>query len=97
MALQLFKTEKKIDTIPSDNIQEIFKLIHTPSVPLLELFLMGCGKLHQCIVQYSSPVVLTRIPEGLWKVETACFMFDPGMEMLRPAIGAKKKKRPFTR
>lgn len=50
---------------------------------------MVCGKLPQSIVQNPSPIVLTRIPEGFWKVEAACFMFDP---MWKCCIQTQRKK-----
>ena len=89
MASQLFKMEKKIDTISSDNIREIFKLIHVPSVSLGALP-TGCGKLLECIVRNSSPVVLTSLLACLWKEEAASFIFDPCMEKPYPARGKKK-------
>lgn len=93
MALQLFKMEEKIDTVSSDNIQEIVKLIHTPSEPLLELFLMVCGKLSQCIVQNPAPVVLNHYTRRSLESRGCLFYVWPHVEMLHPAIRGKEKKK----
>lgn len=77
MASQLFKMEKKTDTISSHNIQEIFNLIYVSLVPLRALP-NGLSVLGKSSVIFKS----------LWKEEpAACFIFDSCKEKTHPDRG----------
>jgi len=92
MASQLFKMEKKIDTISSDNIREIFKLIRVPSVPVRALpdglrktAGVYCASLFSSCFNQSPSSSLERLQ---------IFLFDPCMPKPHPAR-EKKNLRNF--